>query len=434
MAKISSTSSTMRALVLMAAGVVASSASAAGFEKSIPWGGRTAALAGIGTVDQEGAAALYFNPSALAGKNVGQDVFFSVAPTQAQFKGPITNTNEQITGSTTLTTPFALIYSATLNESWGFGVGAFASGGASANFSDVEWVANGAYKPEVKTDIKILELSAGAGYRLSDKWRLGASWRMVMAEANFSFVRRANAAATANAKLTGLKDTQSAAFRLGATYDHSEDTQFGINFRSEVNFAATGRISSTVFLNANGATVGAQSVNDSDAKAETSFPMALALGLRQKLSEGWTFFGEYALTKYSKIDQIKLTSSGTPALNTNLATEWKDQHNLRLAAEMAGDWPLRFGYGYTSTVTEGSLARASFTPPGPAHTLTVGTGQSFMENLRVDGAFEYTTVSGDGGSAASGETNPTTNAKVDARNGSYAAQAMVVHLALSYGF
>ncbi len=429
-----SRSSASKALVVLAAGLVAGSAAASGFEKSIPWGGRTAGLAGIGTVDQEGAAALYFNPAALAGKSAGQDVFFSVSPTQAQFKGPITNTNEQITGVATLTTPFALIYSATVDETWGFGVGGFVSGGANAKFTDIEWVANGAYKPEVKTDLRIFELSAGAGYRLNDKWRLGAAWRMVVAEADFSFVRRANAAATANAKLTGLKNTQSAAFRVGATYDHSEDTQIGLNFRSEVNFSASGRMSSTVFLNSTGAVVSAQSVTDTDATAETSFPMALALGLRQKLNEGWTFFGEYALTKYSKINEIKLTSSGTPTLNTNLATEWKDQHNLRLAAEMAGDWPLRFGYGYTSTVTDGSLARASFTPPGPAHTLTVGTGQSYNENLRVDGAFEYTTVSGDGGSAASGETNPTTNAKVDARNGSYAANAMVVHFGLTYGF
>ncbi|HRK06453.1 MAG TPA: outer membrane protein transport protein [Pseudobdellovibrionaceae bacterium] len=430
MAKLNSVN---RAICVLAAGLAAGSAAASGFEKSIPWGGRTAGLAGIGTVDQEGAAALYFNPAALAGKSAGQDLFFSVSPTQAQFKGPITNTNDQISGATTVTTPFALIYSATVDETWGFGVGGFVSGGANAKFTDIEWVANGAYKPEVKTDLKIFELSAGAGYRLNDKWRLGAAWRMVMAEADFSFVKRANAAATANAKLTGLKNTQSAAFRLGASYDHSEDTQIGLNFRSEVNFSATGRMSNTVFLNGSGAVVGGSSVSDTDAQAETSFPMALALGLRQKLNEGWTFYGEYALTKYSKINEIKLTSTGTPALNTNLATEWKDQHNLRLAAEMAGDWPLRFGYGYTSTVTDASLARASFTPPGPAHTLTVGTGQAY-DTLRVDGAFEYTTVTGDGGSAGVGETNPTTNTKVDARTGSYAATAMVLHFGLTYGF
>jgi long-subunit fatty acid transport protein len=161
--------------------------------------------------------------------------------------------------------------------------------------------------------------------------------------------------------------------------------------------------------------------------------MALALGLRQKMGEGWTFYSEYALTKYSKINEIKLTSTGTPAVNSNLAKEWKDQHNLRLAAEMAGDWPLRFGYGYTSTVTDASLARASFTPPGPAHTLTVGTGQAY-DTLRVDGALEYSTVAGDGGSAGAGETNPTTNTKVDARTGSYAATAMVLHFGLTYGF
>jgi hypothetical protein len=107
--------------------------------------------------------------------------------------------------------------------------------------------------------------------------------------------------------------------------------------------------------------------------------------------------GEYAWTQYSRIGEIVVESAAfsTTGNRTALLTDWRDQHNVRVGAEyLAMAWPIRYGYGFTSTVTNSDYARASFTPPGPAHTLTLGYGKRLCdgraEALRFDAGFEYT--------------------------------------------
>lgn len=428
------------ATALAAALVAAEHAQASGFEKSITWGGRSAGLAGIATPYIQGSDALFFNPAGLAGDKVGNSAAVNLSPTSTQFKGPINNANTQDSSERKTVVPFGLTYGRTMNDKFGFGAGVFVSGGAQANFNEVDFSAATGYLSEVKTDLRILEMSAGAGYKVSDDFKLGLAWRVVMAQADFSFVKRSGsptASSFVNAKLSDLKDTQVLAFKLGAQHKLNEKTDLGLSFRSEVNFKATGRISGRVV--SPGTTSGAANpaVNEADATARTTFPMAVTLGMFHKCNEDWNMLGEYAWTQYSRIGEISLESGSTTTglSQTSVKTDWRDQHNVRLAAEyLPMAWPVRFGYGFTSTVTNPDYARASFTPPGPAHTLTVGTGKAFNVNdreLRFDGALEYTTTSGDvDGKAGAG----TSSAGADTRNGSYSATAMGLHLALSYDF
>lgn len=425
-------------LAFSIATALTATAGAAGFEKSIVWGGKSGGFAGIAAPYIQGADALYFNPAGLLADKAGNSLSFNISPTSASFKGPINNQNTEVTSESKLLTPVSLIYGHTLNEDIGFGVGFFVSGGANANFPSLSFPAS-TYTPDVKTDLQIFEASAGVGYRVSEDLKLGLAWRVVMAQADFAFVARnalAGGTGVANAKLTGLKDTQAVALRFGSQYKLNESTDLSLTFRSEVNFEAKGKAQVTGFSSAGGAgTAGAEQ----DATARTTFPMAINLGGIHRLNEEWNLLAEYGWTQYSRIGEIVVDSSAFAATGnkTRLTTDWRDQHNVRVAAEYLSPWPVRFGYGYTSTVTNPDYARASFTPPGPAHTLTVGTGKDFSfgegseQNFRFDAAFEYTTTSGDvSGKAASG----TTGTGQDTRNGTYSTTAYVAHLGLSYLF
>lgn len=425
----------------LVAALVTSQAQASGFEKSIVIGGRSAAVGGIATPFVRGGEAVYANPGGLVSDKQGHSVTFDLSPTSSQFKGPINNLNTDETSARKTSFPLGLFYGLTPNDKWGFGVGAFVSGGAQAFFDTVDFAAATGYKPEVKTDLRIVELSAGAGYKVSDKFRVGAAWRFVMAEADFSFIRRIGgqgglpADALLNAKVTGLKGNQALAFRMGAQYKCDEDTEFGLAWRSEVNFKATGNVSGQITSPSTALGAANPPVASADATAYTTFPMAISAGMLRKLSDEWNFLAEYTWTQYSRIGEIVLHTSSTTIGNTSVITDWRDQHNLRFGGEyLATAWPVRFGYGYTSAVTNPDYARASFVPPGPAHTWTIGSGKTFAmgENeLRFDGAFEYTTSKGEvSGKADSG----TSSAGSDIRNGTYTATASVAHLSLSYLF
>lgn len=427
---------TVAVATVVCGGVLSSIASASGFEKAITWGGRTAGVAGVATPYVQGAEALYFNPAGLVADKTGNSISFDISAISPQFKGPINNQNDVVTTESKLLTPVSLIYGNTLNEKWGFGVGYFVSGGANASYPGISFPSS-SYTPDIKTDLQVFEASAGLGYRVDDKLKLGFAWRVVMANADFSFVKRVSATGIANAKLTGLKDTQAAAFKFGAQYKLDESTELGLTWRSEVNFNANGTAQTNVFSSAGGGILAAGA--SLDATAHTTFPMQLTLGALHKLSDDWNLMGEWVWTQYSRVGEIVVdsTSFASTGNQSRLPTDWRDQHNLRIAAEYNTPWPVRFGYVWTSAVTNPDYARAAFTAPAAAHTLTVGTGKGFAmgegadQNFRVDGAVEYTFASGDvSDKAASGVTG----VGQDTRNGTYSLSATALHLGLAYMF
>jgi long-subunit fatty acid transport protein len=418
----------LMALAAVSVPFVAGQAFAAGYEKSIMWGGRTAGVAGISTPYIMGSQALYFNPAGLVSDNVGQDVSFNISPNWSQFEGPINNNNDVVKSERQMTTPFGLIYGATLNDKIGFGVGGFVSGGSKAVYENVDvGVANAG---EVKTDLVVAEISAGVGYKVNDSLKLGAAYRYSFASANLSLISRPGGPFFLNAKLTDLKDDDSAGFRLGAQYKFSERMLVGLTYRSEVKFDAKGKIAYTV-LNTGGNASGAPfNLADGDATASTLLPQAATLGVQHNY-DVWRALVEVAWTEYSKVKSVMITRPGG---TSEVTQEWKDQYNVRLGGEyLAMTWPIRVGYGWTSQVTNTDYARASFTPPGQAHTLTVGTGMTWDVMgmpLQYDIAGEYTMASGKGEGAAAG----TATAGSDIRAGDYSASTYGIHLGLTYAF
>ncbi|RZI55205.1 MAG: hypothetical protein EOP14_06905, partial [Pseudomonas sp.] len=427
---------------------------AAGYEKSIMWGGRTASQAGISTSYIMGADALYFNPAGLVAAAPGSQVSLNVSPVWSSFEGPYNNQNETVESKTGLSTPLGLIYSNSINDKLAFGVGGFISGGSRVEYDAISFPGLDG-SPQTKTDLQIGEISAGVAYKITDTLKIGAAYRYVMAKADFSFFNRAYSPGgaglppagtflgVANAKLTDLKD-EASAFRLGAQWAMSENTHFGFTYRSSVDLDAKGRIGGQFIRNTTSGIPANSAIADAEATASTTFPQAVTIGADHKFNDAWKGLVEVAWTQYSKVEAIPVTTStttlgGAVAINNpQLTQDWKDQWNARLGGEYAGfSWPIRFGYGFTSQVTNSDWARPTFTPPGVSHTLTAGSGQAFAlwgQALEFNGAAEYTFVSGDGTGRAAGDNTPAAGERPNIRAGEHKTSSVAAHLGLAYNF
>jgi long-subunit fatty acid transport protein len=404
-------------------------ASAAGYEKSIMWGGRSAGLAGIAAPWITGSQSLYFNPAGLVKEKAGQDVNFAISPTVDEFTGPINNDATPETSSRDLSTPIGLTYGNS-GERFGYGVGYFVSGGSKATYNNVDFGSLG-NEADVYTDLRIQELSGGLAYKVNDRLKIGAALRIVMAHANLAFVQRAaGGAILINARLQNMEDTYEPGYRLGAQYKLSDDTTLGFNYRSSVELTATGQIDGDI----TGAAPG--HIKAAPATADTVFPQQAVLGVDHAFSDVWRGMLEGTWTQYSQVDKVRIKTSTTSSVgaigNQEIVQNWKDQLGLHLAGEYTGcHMPIRFGYGYTSQVTNTDFARAAFTAPGPAHTLTLGSGHSFEVSgkpVNLDFSYEYTAVKGSGTGAAAG------SATGDIREGDYTTTAHAIHLAADYAF
>jgi len=428
---------------LATAFLASGSAFAAGFEKAIMWGGRSAGLGGIASPYVQGPQALYFNPAGLVSDKVGQGVDLNITAIQSQFKGPIDNSNTIAESEKKISTPFGLIYGATLNEDFGFGVGAYVSAGSQAKYEDITIAgigapANTAVGQKVETELTVVELAAGAGYKIMPNLRVGAAYRVSFVSGNFAFIQRGASNSVVNAFVEDLEGVNALGYKLGAQYDLSENTKLGLSYRSQVDFEAKGKFGGTVK-----STLSASyfPIDANNATAKSTLPQALTLGAQHKFGADWDFLAEYVWTQYSRVEHITLdgavtrsggTSIGVPDAG-DLETQWKDQHQLKLAGEWhAMQLPVRFGYIWTSQVTSDDWGRAAFTPPGVAHTITLGTAYNFGESFKLDGALDYTTVSGEGNGTAAGTTG--TDPNKDIRAGKFETTAVALHLGLSYTF
>lgn len=362
-------------ILALSALLVGQTAMAAGFEKSIPFGGEASGTAGIGSPYMQGSQALYYNPAGLAGDKVGaQDVSVNVSPTVGKTKAPLSANAAQTDAKDKTVFPFGIMYGNTLSEKLGVGAGVYISGGNQAEFNNISGT-----QLNAKTDLTIMEAALGAGYKVTPDLKLGLAWRMVMVNGGLSSVQGAN-----ELKFTDLKDTNYMGLKFGAQYKLSESTNLGFAYRSETTFKAKGKFSAH---NNSGAVV----VPETNGELRTLFPASWTFGIAHKCNEMWKFMGELVFTEYSKVKNLDVQNDTTGS--SLLKMEWKDQINVRLAGEYALSWPIRFGYVWTSKVTDSDNALPTLTPPGDAHTLTLGTGQAFGD-FRVDGGLEYTMASG----------------------------------------
>lgn len=415
-------------VAIAAALLTGSGAFAAGFEKTVLWSGRYSGIAGVTSSNVEGAEALAFNPAGiLVSKADRHEMSANLSVVQSQFKGPIASNYVQASGQSTFVAPFELTYAQDVNESLAFAVGTYTAGGAKAEY-DPSTFAGVATPVLVKTDLSIQEVAVGVAYKPLDKLKIGAAWRMAVVNADFaSYSLSGGGAVLAAAEFSNLKDTEYTGYRLGAQWT-DDAWGLGLAYRSEMIFNASGNAAGTV-------TVGgtALPMTTSGVTVTTALPQQLTFGGHfDFVPKIWRGYAEYDFTNYSRIDAVTISGKFTaPVVGqqsfSSLRMNWIDQHTLRLAGEYMGyRLPIRFGYALTSQVTSTDYARAAFTPPGPAHTFTLGTGLDFLASaLRTNAGLDYTFASGSG--------SPNAN-DLSARAGDYAVSSISLHMGISYLF
>lgn len=410
--------------------VAATNAWSAGFEKAVLWSGKYAAIGGAASSVVAGSQSLYFNPAGLASGS-GTEFSGNFSPTFSKFKGPFTTEGVQREGETQFSPVFGVTASHKLTEKLGFGIGTYVSGGTTSEYKAVPLnglpAAGSAIDnltPDSKVNVSITEIALGAGYELTESLKIGAAYRVTLVKAEVNSIRY-SASPVGNitsADFTDLKDEDFGGFKLGAQWA-PKDAGFGLGavFRSGIIFSAKGKVSGR---NESIATPPSTLTPSESASLTNRFPLQTALGGFYDVSPNqWRMIGEWTFTRYAVNREIVVGGTLNTAQLPNLAQNWKNQHNFRVATEymLSPEMPLRLGYVYTTQVTPDNRARPGFASPGIGHTITTGVGKSFSANLDVDLGLEYSFASGTG-------TNPDLNG----RGGKFSTNSKAAHLGVTY--
>ena len=403
-------------VLLLSSVFIGSAAMASGLEKAIPWGGETSGVAGIGNPYMQGSQALYFNPAGLVSDKAGaQDVTFNISPTMPTFKAPVDAAGDTMNSKSETLYPMSLMYGMTVNDKIGFGVGYYVSGGSVADFQNITFSPS-SIPLESEVSLLTTELSAGVGYKVMDNLKIGVAYRIVTVQAGLDVLFNNAQGGATQVAIQGAKDTEYTGYRIGAQYKVNENFNLGLTYRSEVIFKANGNMSTSSY-----GPTGLAQLQNTTATVGSELPAAINLGGDYKITETWRVLAEYVWTQYSKVTNLAINPSGSAAIPLQL--QFSDENQIRVAGEYTGfGMPIRFGYIYTSSVTNSNYMLPGLTPPGAANTVTLGTGYSFG-SIRVDGGLEDTMMSGS-----------SNNNSLYYRSGTYNLNLYALHLGATYAF
>jgi long-subunit fatty acid transport protein len=417
-------------LFILSSVLFSSSAFSAGLEKSIMSSGHYAGIAGAASSSVAGPEALYFNPAGLA-KSQTIHVTGNFSPTISQFTAPI-GSNASVDSNSSFSPIGSAFASYAVTPKLGVGIGYYVSGGTKAVFENANFgSAFPSLTPTLKSDITITELSAGAGYELIEDLYIGAAYRIVFAKANLGAAAVGQfAAPPLGALTTGLlafnlidmSATNYNGFRLGVQYTPKQARWgVGAQFRSNIDFTANGTTNGSLAYAGTGVT---NSLAGGAATTNVSFPWQLSIAGHYELEPNkWRLFLGYDFTHYNTDQSIVTAGTLTGTTNVpSITLNWNNMSNARIATEymMMPKLALRAGYVFTSQVVPNSNAAPTFSSPGVGHTLVLGSGYRFIDNLSGDITLDYSTASG---TVTAGQ-GPTV--------GDYSSKGYTAHLGLSY--
>ena len=412
----------------LAALLSASTAFAAGFEKSQTWSASAASQASAVVGSVSGADALYFNPAGLASTSGTGDVSLNFSPTFSKFSGTNPLQTVSMDGKSGFSPVGALLASYRVTPQMVIGLGYYVSGGTKAKFEDINYTAGnsivGAGVPgtafTTEANLALTEAALGLGYEVMPGLRVGAAYRLLMVNADLQTVKFATTPTNLYAQV-GVKDISQTrpGFKFGAQYE-SQDKSWGVgaDYRSQVSFNAEGDYTQTAYAAGTGSNLG---TTTGKAHVANTFPWQLAVGGFMQTGENLRTSLEYSYTNYNVDKELVITG---PTATSAITQNWKNMHIARIGFDYSGmAMPIRFGYAYTSAVTPNDYPRSTFASPGTGHAVVIGSGLNFGA-IDFDYALEYSWASGTGRNVQEAATT----------DSEFKSHAYVAHLSGKYHF
>ena len=228
-----------------------------------------------------------------------------------------------------------------------------------------------------------------AAYKLTDKLSVGAGLPIQYVKARLTnSAYHPLAGDLGDVSLKG--DTVDVGYQLSAMYELSDDTRFGVNYRSEINHKLKGDISGS-----NGTASMVPYLNQ-DISAELNTPAMLSLGAYHQINEKWAVMAEWQRVFWSSFDYLDIMGRDTVNSSTggylisSTKEKWRDTDFFALGAsyQIDNQWKLRLGVAYDQTAVK-KEHRTPRIPDSDRMWYSAGLSYQYNENLSFDMAYTY---------------------------------------------
>jgi len=181
-------------------------------------------------------------------------------------------------------------YMTEINPSIKVGLGVNVPFGLKTEFDD-EWV--GRFHAN-KSELKTINLNPSIAFKVNDKLSLGFGVSAMYAEAELTRQVNRVVAPESDVKIEG--DDWGFGFNLGAIYQATESTRFGVAYRSKVKQRLEGKAKFGPALAA----------GNSDVSAALDLPESFSVSVFSSVNSKWDVMADVSLTRWSRFKELRI--------------------------------------------------------------------------------------------------------------------------------
>lgn len=196
------------------------------------------------------------------------------------------------------------------NENIKLGLGINAPFGLKTEY-DKEWL--GRFQADM-SELKTINFNPAIAFKVNDQLSLGFGISAMWAEATLTRAVNFGGAGQGSVKIKG--DDWGFGYNLGAIYQATADTRFGIAYRSKVEQHLDG---DAKFRRPTG--IPFSVAPDGDVTADVSLPASLSFSAFSHLNDKWELMGDITWTRWSQFERLAVYRNGG-ALLTETIENW----------------------------------------------------------------------------------------------------------------
>jgi long-chain fatty acid transport protein len=275
-----------------------------------------------------------------------------------------------------------LFYAMDLNPALSFGVGANVPFGLATKY-DPNWV--GRFHG-IDSEVMTLNINPSLAYKLSDRASIGFGISYQQGKIDLETAQALAAiGATPPPETRSLVDIDGDAwgFNIGALFDITPATRFGVHYRSSLDYEMDGSL-----------TVVGVPAASSNVKLDLETPAHLSFSLVHRMNDRLEFLGDLTWTEWSKIDRLPLVRTSGPQAGLpadTLIFNFDDTWRVSVGAnyKWSAPWTLRAGLAYDQSPVPNAEVRSVRLPDNDRYWFSLGATYQMSRSSRFDVGYTF---------------------------------------------
>lgn len=263
-----------------------------------------------------------------------------------------------------------------INSSMKFGVGVNAPFGLKTEYDD-KWV--GRFQA-IKSEVKTININPSLAFKVNEQLSLGFGVSAMWAQAELT--RQVNlGTAESDVKIKG--DDWGFGFNLGAIYQATADTRFGLAYRSKVKQEIKGDAKFGSALRS----------KDSDISARVDLPETFSANVFSKVNNKWDVMADATWTRWSRFEELRIKfDSGDADAVTEENWENTMRYSLGVNYHYSDAIKLRAGLAYDESPVNDEFRTARI-PGNDRKWVSLGAGYQMSPASRFDVGYSHLFIS-----------------------------------------